>query len=72
MRLNEAHVGGDDGFVDVVNPETSLGAGEGIGGEERFAVIGVGVFEELIDDERFVERLALIFEGRNEAFWVNV
>lgn len=70
--MDQAHVGGDDGLVDVVDPETGLGTGERIRGKERFAVGGIGVFEELVDDEGFIEGLPFVFEGRNKALGVDV
>lgn len=52
--MDEAHGGGDDDFVDVVNPETGLRAGEGVIWEKVFAVCGISIFEEFVDDQGLV------------------
>lgn len=62
----------DDVLGDVVDPEADVRAVERVGGEEVWRVRGVGVLEELADDERFVERAALVLDGGDEALRVNI
>ena len=72
LPLEQAVERRDDVLGDVVDPEADVRAVERVGGEEVRRVGGVGVLEELADDERFVERAALVLDGGDEALRVDV
>lgn len=56
----------------MVYPDASVCASEGVGGEEVWFVVWIGVFEEFAEDEGFVERFAFVFESGDEASRVYV
>lgn len=72
LGLGETHGSRDDVLVDEVDPDARVCLGERIGGEDGGFVGGVGVVQELAEDEGFVEGFALVLDCGNEALRVNV
>ena len=71
LRLDEAHVRGDDLLVDVVRPEADQRAVERVCREEVRRGRGEGVLEELADDEGLVQSAAFVLDRGDEAFRVD-
>ena len=72
LRLHGAHEGGHDLLLDVVDPDADERAREGVGREDVGRRGGERVLEELAEDEGLVQGLALILDGGDEAFRVNL
>ena len=72
LRHDDAHVRGNDVLGDVVVPNTEIGLGVGVVGEEVLAVGWVSVLEKLAEDEGLVERFPLVFESGYETLRVNL
>ena len=72
LRLHEPLEVGNDRLRDEVDPDARICTVVWVGGEEVGLVVGVGLFEELAENEGLVESLALVLDSRDQSLRVDI